>query len=197
MVITVAAPSTAASALSFVSAPSDLALACAAAETSNATTFWPDPTRRPSMPAPIAPTPRKAICDTGLLRFPELQKELVGVPADRRVEHGQGVVVGRVAQDVAFARQLEAGALHLPLDHRLVDPVQLVGRLQAAAGLGGMVLDEEGPARLEVGVDRTVEGGHVELEAGEVQVVVVLRGPDHVGRAELGEIGRRDAHLGD
>src|ERR1700733_6407258 len=99
MVMTVEAPATAASAEAEVSQPSALALASAASETSKATTRWPDCTRRPTMPAPIAPTPRNAICDTGLARLPELQKELVGLPADRRVEHQQRMVVGAVAQD--------------------------------------------------------------------------------------------------
>src|ERR1700722_5785397 len=149
MVITVAAPATAASAEAAVSQPSALALASAAAETSKATTRWPDPTRRPTMPAPIAPTPRNAIWDKGLPGFLELQQELVGVAADGRVEHQQGAVVGRIAQDVAFADQLEAGALDLLLDPRLVDPVQLVGRIEAAAVLGRMVFDEEHAARLQ------------------------------------------------
>src|SRR5579862_8939472 len=105
MVMTRSASLIASAALDDVSAPNALALATAASETSNATTFWPEPTRRPTMPAPIAPTPRKAMCDKCLPWFLELQQELIGVAADRRGEDQQRAVVRWIAQDVALADQ--------------------------------------------------------------------------------------------
>ena len=42
-----------------------------------------------------------------------------------------------------------------------------------------------------------VEADHVEVQAGQVQVVVVLRGPDDVHRTGLGHVFRRHADLAD
>ena len=53
------------------------------------------------------------------------------------------------------------------------------------------------PPGFSVRVDRLVERHDVELEAGQVQVVVVLRGPDQVDRAELGEVGGAEMGFAD
>src|ERR1700722_10331331 len=117
-------------------------------------TFCPEAARRAAMPRPMAPTPRKATWVMGLLRFLEDQQELVGVAADRRVEHLHGAVVGWIAQNVALARQHEADAFHFLLHRVLVDAMQGVSRgRHVRAGFGGVILDEELAAGLQRRVD--------------------------------------------
>src|SRR5262249_14429159 len=83
------------------------------------------------------------------LRLSEAIDDLVGVAADRLVEHHLLVVVGRIAQHLALALEDEAGVGHLLLDDGRVDPVQGVGVAHARAGLGDVVDDQEHAARLQ------------------------------------------------
>src|SRR3954465_4859158 len=71
------------------------------------------------------------------LRLPEAVDDAVGIAADRGVEDQFAVVVGRVAQQVRFAVEHEAGALEVGADHRRIDAVELVDHgARVAAGAG-------------------------------------------------------------
>src|SRR4051812_10881665 len=91
-----------------------------------------------------------------LLGLAELVDELVGVAADRLVEHHLLVVVGRIAQHIALALVDEARRSHLLADDRRVDAVQGVGVAHARARVGHMVDDQEHAAGLQRLVDRPV-----------------------------------------
>src|SRR3954471_2500694 len=74
------------------------------------------PGRFPRLDAPARPAfPRT------LLRLSVFQDELVGLAADRGVEHQLVVRVGWVGQHLVLGDQLEAGGLDLLLDDGLVD----------------------------------------------------------------------------
>ncbi len=106
------------------------------------------------------------------------------------------MIVGRIAQQPAFAREPEARRQHLPLDDRRVDPVQGVGVAHARAQLGRMVDNDIEAATLQRPPDRLVEHGRIDPAHELVRIVViVLGGENHVhglGNSELG--GRLDQH---
>src|SRR3954469_10782971 len=82
-------------------------------------------------------------------RFAELVDELIGMAADRGIEHLQAVIVSRVAQRLALADELESGGNHLCLDRCRLDPVERVGGGDPGAGGAGMIDHDIGPAGLQ------------------------------------------------
>src|SRR5271170_3949439 len=62
-----------------------------------------------------------------LFRLLKAKQKLVGVTADRRIEHILGVIVVLVRQNGALAIQLEAGCQHIRLDPCRIDTVQRLG----------------------------------------------------------------------
>src|SRR5258708_7224345 len=116
MVTTASAVFTASATESARRQPAAAALSRAAVDRSKAMTSRPAFAWLAAIPPPMFPRPMNATRDMDyldLLRLAELQDELVGMAANRRVEHRLGVVVGGVAEHVAFALELEARALQL------------------------------------------------------------------------------------
>src|SRR2546427_12785570 len=85
--------------------------------------------RARAMPSPCSSSPR----------LPEPEDELIGVPADRRVEDLGGVRIVIVAQDGARAFELESGGRHLLLHRLRVDAMERCGVAQARALLRGVI----------------------------------------------------------
>src|SRR5690242_16086816 len=83
------------------------------------------------------------------LRLPELEDELIGVPADPRVEHLGGVRIVVVAQDAALAFELEPGGLHFLLHRFGVDAMERRGVAKARALFRGVIEHQVDAARLE------------------------------------------------
>ena len=50
----------------------------------------------------VSGCPRPPLTHRSLLRFLELEQELVGMTAERGIEHTFGVIIGRVGKDLAF-----------------------------------------------------------------------------------------------
>src|SRR5437588_11177049 len=95
--------------------------------------------RARAMPSPCSSSPRLA----------EPEDELIGVPADRRVEDLGGVRIVIVAQDGARAFELESGGRHLLLHRLRVDAMERRGVAQARALLRGGIEHQVAPDRPE------------------------------------------------
>src|SRR4051794_27697862 len=83
---------------------------------------------RPSWRAGGAAPPPSA--EPSLARLFELVDELVGLAADRLVEHDDGVIVRRVGEQLALADKGEARGRHLLFHDRRIDAVERVGIAQ-------------------------------------------------------------------
>src|SRR5579859_7713664 len=68
----------------------------------------------------------------------KFEDELIGLHADGRIENDLAVVVLRVSQNLAFARQLETGGCDLGDHRRLIDAMKLGRQARTRSGRGSM-----------------------------------------------------------
>src|SRR5579862_8631183 len=97
-----------------------------------------------------------------LLRFAELQDELVGVSANRRVEHFGRARVCRISENRTLGIELESRGFDLSAHGRGLDAMQGLGYICGSTRSGGMIENDIHATGLERIVDRLVEGGGVD-----------------------------------
>src|SRR6185312_4091237 len=101
------------------------------------------------------------------------------------------MVVGQIAQQIAFTREDETCRLDLLNDRRWVDAVQLRSHVGAAARRCRVIDDQIGASSLQEVEDVAIESRDVDLAVlGNVQIVVVERGPENIdllGEMEISE----------
>src|SRR5579862_9616539 len=84
-----------------------------------------------------------------LFGFAKAKTELIRMPADRRIEHLEFMVVCWITQHVTLAIELEAGGGHLILDGLRIDPVQRICIAHPGACFGHMIDDYKHAAGLQ------------------------------------------------
>src|ERR1700722_11996648 len=72
-------------------------------------------------------------------RFAKLQDELVGVSANRLVEHFCRAGVCRIGENRTLRVELEPGRFNLPAHRGGLDAMQSLGYFDGRAGCGGMI----------------------------------------------------------
>src|SRR5579862_9200170 len=89
-----------------------------------------------------------------LLRFAELQDELVGMPANRRIEHFGRTGVSRVSQNRTLGVELESRSFNLTAHGRGLDAMQGLGYVCRSTQSGRMIENHIHAT----GLQRTVDG---------------------------------------
>src|ERR1700733_3413546 len=114
-------------------------------------------------------------------RFAELQDELVGVSANRLVEHLGRAGVRRIGENRALGVELEARGFDLSAHGRRLDAMQGLGYIGGSARSGGMIENYVKATGLQGVVHGLVKRGGVN-RAHEVvmQVVIVSGNPEQV-----------------
>src|SRR5438874_7898985 len=99
---------------------------------------------------------------SSLLRFAELQDELVGVSANRLVEHFGRAGVRRIGENRTLGVELEARGFGLSAHGRGLDAMQGLGYICGRAESGGMIENYIYAAGLQRTVDGLVKRGDVD-----------------------------------
>src|SRR5215469_8832792 len=109
------------------------------------------------------PTARASTSRSGpLLRFAELQDELVGVPANRCIEHSGRTGVRRVGQDRTLGVEPESRSFNLSAHGRGLDAMQGLGYVCRSTRSGGMIENHIYATGLQRTVDGLVKCGDVD-----------------------------------
>src|SRR5271165_1588944 len=114
-------------------------------------------------------------------RLAELQDELVGVSANRLVEHLGRAWVRRIGENRTLGVELEPRGFDLAAHGRGLDTMQGLGYVGRSAWSGGMIENYVRAAGLQRFVYGLVEHGSVNRSHELVmQVVIVLGNPEQV-----------------
>src|SRR5579863_9259448 len=97
-----------------------------------------------------------------LLRFAELQDELVSVPANRLVEHFGGAGVLGIGENRTLGVELEPRGFDLSTHRRGLDTMQSLSYVGGSARSGGMIEHYINTTGLQRTVDGLVERGGVD-----------------------------------
>src|ERR1700733_8985605 len=114
-------------------------------------------------------------------RFAELQDELIGVSANRLVEHFGRAGVRRIGENRTLGVELESRGFDLSAHGRGLDAMQGLGYIRGSTQSGGMIENYIYATGLQRTVDGLVKRGGVD-RAHElvVQVVVISGNPEQV-----------------
>src|ERR1700677_410536 len=113
---------------------------------------------------------------SSLLRFAELQDELVGVPANSLVEHFGRAGVRRIGENRTLGVELEARGFGLSAHGRGLDAMQGLGYICGSAQSGGMIENYIYATGVQWTVDGLVKRGDVDRCHELVVQVVVISG---------------------
>src|SRR5580658_1716127 len=113
---------------------------------------------------------------SSLLRFAELQDELVGVPANRLVEHFGRAGVRRIGENRTLGVELEARGFDLSAHGRGLDAMQGLGYICGSTQSGGMIENYVCATRLQRFVYRPVKRGRVNRPHELVMQIVIISG---------------------
>jgi len=118
---------------------------------------------------------------SSLLRFAELQDELVGVSANRLVEHFGRAGVRRIGENRTLGVELEPNRFDLSAHRRGLDTMQSLGDIGGSARSGGVIENYVKATGLQRFVYRLVKRGGVNRPHELVmQVVIVSGNPEQI-----------------
>ena len=97
-----------------------------------------------------------------LRRFAEFQDELVGVSANRRVEHSGRAGVRRIGENRALGVEFESRSFNLPAHGGRLDAMQGLGYIRGSTWSSGMIKNHVKATGLERIVDGLVKRGDID-----------------------------------